>query len=431
MKYHQPYGISDVNAGYVNGDPSIGRMGSIPPAEAIEYPQREIVGLISDSGFTPADTDLRQLGRALQAGSIWYGVDTGTTNAMAIQLSPPPIAYYDGMLLGVRCSHDSTAQSSLNVNSLGVRPVVRLDGSPTGGGDITAGSQLLYRYDAPNSQFVILTSVAVSAARPPLTKATSVYVNASTGDDTLYDGSAPTVSGSAGPFKTIPRAITYAFQFSPGPYVLTINVANGTYAGGISTPQYAGPTILLLGAGVNTIISPINNQSTLSLVGPNFMTLDNFQISAGTGVGPPSAIVASTQSNLITKRIWGGSATSGVYEAYVGGVMTIVGPHVQLASTSAQSLIEALYNSIVNLNPGASFTFNGTFTCTSTIFTTNCSTITVGTQVSGPPTFTNPSNVVGAKYQCVGNGTIYSSGLGTSFFPGNSAGSLATGGQYI
>ena len=41
MKYNQPYGITDPEAPYINGDPSIGRQGSIIPAAAVEFPQRE------------------------------------------------------------------------------------------------------------------------------------------------------------------------------------------------------------------------------------------------------------------------------------------------------------------------------------------------------------------------------------------------------
>jgi hypothetical protein len=41
VKYNQPYGVSDPNAAYVNGDPSAGIQGSIPPAASIEYPHRQ------------------------------------------------------------------------------------------------------------------------------------------------------------------------------------------------------------------------------------------------------------------------------------------------------------------------------------------------------------------------------------------------------
>ena len=39
---------------YVNGDPTIGQEGSIPPAAAFEHPQREIVNLIKNATFSPA-----------------------------------------------------------------------------------------------------------------------------------------------------------------------------------------------------------------------------------------------------------------------------------------------------------------------------------------------------------------------------------------
>jgi hypothetical protein len=55
LQYNQPFGISDPNASYINGNPATGTMGSIPPALSIEHPQREIVNVIqwaSDHGYT-------------------------------------------------------------------------------------------------------------------------------------------------------------------------------------------------------------------------------------------------------------------------------------------------------------------------------------------------------------------------------------------
>ena len=72
MRYQPPYGVSDRTRPYINGDPSHGRQGSIPPAAAFEQPQRELVGLIAKSGFTPSDTNLLQLARrrALAAAQL-------------------------------------------------------------------------------------------------------------------------------------------------------------------------------------------------------------------------------------------------------------------------------------------------------------------------------------------------------------------------
>ena len=67
MDYSQPFdqpGIPD--APYVNGNPATGTMGSIPPAAAFEYPQRELVNFIKDNLLTPSNGDLHQISRGLQ-----------------------------------------------------------------------------------------------------------------------------------------------------------------------------------------------------------------------------------------------------------------------------------------------------------------------------------------------------------------------------
>lgn len=67
MKYIQPFGESDTNAAYDNGNRSAGIKGSVPPAAAIEFPMRELVHLIDFAGLTPANNDLQQVRKAIQA----------------------------------------------------------------------------------------------------------------------------------------------------------------------------------------------------------------------------------------------------------------------------------------------------------------------------------------------------------------------------
>ena len=78
MKYNQPFDQTDPNAPYQNGNPATGTDGSIPPAESIEFPQREIVNVISwafSHGYVdstgalcaaPTNADLEQLRKAIQ-----------------------------------------------------------------------------------------------------------------------------------------------------------------------------------------------------------------------------------------------------------------------------------------------------------------------------------------------------------------------------
>lgn len=56
----------NANKSYVNGDPRIGRKGSIPPAQVFEHPQREIMAVIEGAGLSPSHTNLAQLWQALQ-----------------------------------------------------------------------------------------------------------------------------------------------------------------------------------------------------------------------------------------------------------------------------------------------------------------------------------------------------------------------------
>ncbi len=65
MKYWPPYGSTDPNASYVNGDPATGVEGSIPDCRGFEQPQREILAVIVAAGLTPDETVLTQLRDAL------------------------------------------------------------------------------------------------------------------------------------------------------------------------------------------------------------------------------------------------------------------------------------------------------------------------------------------------------------------------------
>src|SRR5262245_53935904 len=116
MKYQQPYGITDVNAPYINGDPSIGRMGSIPPAAAFEYPMRELVNVISKSKLTPDDGDLQQTAKGVRSQAMNFVEDTGAVNAMIVSLDPALAAYTPGLPLRVRVLHTNTS-STVTLNA--------------------------------------------------------------------------------------------------------------------------------------------------------------------------------------------------------------------------------------------------------------------------------------------------------------------------
>src|SRR5262245_13708518 len=138
MKYVQPYGITDPDAPYINGDPSIGRQGSIPPAAAFEHPMREIVNVISKNLLTPTDTDLSQMLKATRSQRANFAEDTGSVNTLSVAFDPPLGSYSLGLPLRVRVHDTCTGPSTIDAGA-GRVPIRRTDGLALAAGDLAAG----------------------------------------------------------------------------------------------------------------------------------------------------------------------------------------------------------------------------------------------------------------------------------------------------
>lgn len=84
MQYNPPIGGA-ANDPYVDADPGAGIDGSPVPAASIEYPQREIVEVITQAGLAPDNGDLTQLHAAIAAligtavTSVWSTGDAKLT----------------------------------------------------------------------------------------------------------------------------------------------------------------------------------------------------------------------------------------------------------------------------------------------------------------------------------------------------------------
>lgn len=131
MRYNQPYGQTDLNAPYVNGDPSIGRNGSIPPAEQMEYPQREIVNVILASGQVPDNADLLQLLKAIKffGGTIKHGIDTGTANKIVVTLDPAPNDYTNLFCVVQKIATPNSGAMTIVCNDLPEIPLKDMTGA--------------------------------------------------------------------------------------------------------------------------------------------------------------------------------------------------------------------------------------------------------------------------------------------------------------
>ena len=401
-------------------------MGSIPPAESIEYPQREIANLITSTGVTPSNTDLNQLSRGVQSGQLNYKDDTGTANAYAANLSPAPLAYVAGLCVVLKIANANTGPSVININSLGNKNIVHRDGSALIAGELLPGALVAFIYDG--TAFQLAWSNVVAGAAINLTASRTVYVNGTTGHDTNYDGTAATVGSGHGPFATIGRAITEAFKYNPSAlYAITIQIADGTYnENGLATPLIPGPSIILNGNASTPANVLINSTSgnCFTVRGPNSATISNLK-GANSSSSSAAFSAAGSGASLTTSNTVSGVCAGYVFSAVSNGSIT-VGSH-NFAATFVYGFT-AVGSGFLQLAGGAVYTISAAATVGAFVFGVSGGSVEVN--AASVPTFVNPGNVTGKKYSLSLNAIINTQGQSTSYFPGTLAGTLATGGQY-
>lgn len=142
MKYWQPFGISDPNAPYINGDPTIGRAGSIPPAGVFEQPQRELVNLISYSNMNPSDASVDQVMHAVRSQYINYAVADPSTDENTITVNfNPKIGgnQTNGMPLRIKAAKTNTGPCFIVCDGI-TAPLRRADTAELTANDLRAST---------------------------------------------------------------------------------------------------------------------------------------------------------------------------------------------------------------------------------------------------------------------------------------------------
>lgn len=432
MKYNQPYGVSDVNAPYINGNPSTGTMGSIPPAASIEYPQREIVNIISDCGITPDNADLHQVAKAVQSGMVLYGVDTGVKNQVTVNLTPTPSKYHDGMFVWVTPIVTNDGPSTVNVNALGARNIVRRGGAALSAGDLIGGYRSLLCYSALHANFELygIDFGTPGGFLPILTANTNLYVNGTTGDDTIYDGTTPTVAAPHGPFKTIGRAVNETWKYGPSLYTMTINIAAGTYTENVQTPNIVGPTTIFKGAGITQtfVQCPSGGGYTFLSQASNRIIIQDLHAAAVSTVEGSSIFVSTTGAKLETANTATGGAPHGYIFDALGGYLYAGNNNFDSGTVCYAVFTSFTGGNLVLLN--SVYTHMGALTCNVYATAVGLAVISTNPPGAGDPSFSSPGFVTGSKWSTDLNGTINTQGHSVSYFPGTAAGASSRGGQY-
>jgi hypothetical protein len=150
VKYNQPFDQPTLpDAPYVNGNPATGLQGSIPPAAAFEYPQRELQNFIVDSDLTPTNNDLHQVSRGVQNGVVCFGQDVGTANALSAVMTPIPNALFPGMTVRIKkAGSANTGATTLDIGGgTGAHAVKRATGADLVAGDLPANTVAEFVFD--------------------------------------------------------------------------------------------------------------------------------------------------------------------------------------------------------------------------------------------------------------------------------------------
>jgi len=433
LKYVQPYGVSDPNASYINGDPSTGTMGSIPPAASIEHPQREIVNFITKCGITPSTSDLLQLAKAVQSGFINFGVDDGDPNEIEITPAVPIASYKLGQRFAIKVANGNTGPTTVNISGVGPAPLIHTDLSPMNAYELVAGQLIEVAYDGESFQVL----AGASAGAVTMVAPQHLYVNATTGSDTLYDGSSPVVSGAkAGPFKTIAKALATMSKYNLGGWTFTIHVADGNYhnAAPVEFPAVNGSGKVILSGNVsNPLAVSIMNTGTgsawrLSEAGSYIISGFRFRTTAAAGADLGAGIICAAPAGMTLGKCDFGQCSGqhivsgpGAYCGINGDITISGGAIAHLFAWVGSSLLVGADQ------PGdPNLTITNPVNITNFVQSSECSTIRpIYGVISGA------ANVTGKKYVASGNGIIQTRGRAVTYLPGDAAGTLATGGQYL
>jgi hypothetical protein len=449
MLYNQPYGMPpEVTWGdtpYINGNPTTGTAGSIPPAASIEYPQREIVNVIRDAQiFTPSNGDLHQLSKAIQSGHLFYGRDTGTVNSLNVTLTPTPNGYNEGMWIVCKAATVPTGPCVMNCNAMGAQPLVNIDGSAIANGQWVVGALLILLYDG--TKFQLVTGGGRVAGMPSyLQTSLTWYVNGTTGSDTAYDGTSATVVAGTihGPWATIQHAASQTALYNLNNQTIAINVANGTYGPAIFPEQNGSGLINIIGNVSNPSACAISgvNHSAVSFPTPGTWYIQGFALAstgtATTTVGDPLAGLNISGHALVTIGAMQWTTCNGAAISITNGAIAANdgnGTPWRWSGPSPGSLfipgsfifVERGIYANTSAGPPAITIDGGVYVGSGGAFVMATElgeiAMTMGSLVGG---------MTGTKFISSGNSIVSSGGNGINYFPGTVAGVTSYGGQYI
>lgn len=258
------------------------------------------------------------------------------------------------------------------------------------------------------------TALAFSArrSRDMLTANRTYYVRSDGSDSNTG-----LVDSSGGAFLTVQKAYNTIITLDLAGFTATIQVGSGTFAAlSCAVPHFGGSVVVAGNGAANTTISTTGN--AIAVTAPTKITIQSLKLTTATsgycvyadgggriafGTGLEFGAAATGHIRCALNGLVESSSSYTIsaaaplhYGAALGGIIVISGGTITVSGTPAFTLF-AEAQGLAELFCVA--TFSGSAT--------------------------------GARYSSSQNSVINVNGAGANYFPGNSAGSTATGGQYV
>lgn len=349
-----------------------------------------------------------------QSGKWSTGAVGGTPNAITATLTPAPSALTSGMSIVLIIATPNTGPATLNVGGSGALQIVNQYGAALSGRELTG--PVRFTYDG--------TKWWATVTQPVLTANLTFYVNSATGNDANNGVTAGTA------FATIQKAVTQAQRINLNGYGIGINVADGNYTGPVILGPVSGGAVTIVGNAntpANCIVSQPVGSSFLGTTGQ--WNISGFTVSAAASGGgdPGCGVYAAGSGSQITISNMNFGACFGPHIYASNGGQALISGQINITG-SAPSIMTAAVSGSVTINPSN----NPVLNLPSNVTISNAVTVAddLGTIWGRFSSVTGAGTVTGKKFSASKNGVIDTLGSGINHYPGTTAGTTTTGGQY-
>lgn len=396
------------------------------------YPVGQIWNVILNSGIAPNPAKLLDLAQAIQSQKLNFGTAAGAANAVTVTLAPAPLSLNSGLWLRLKVTTTNTQAVTLNVNGLGAKSVIRIDGDPLVEGDLTTDDMAELVYDGAAWRLV---SFCRSLLPKPLTANQTFFLDAAAGNDANNGLTAGTA------FRTFDGAWTAVqTRYAPSDkYSINFKLAPGTY----NAPFFSGYS------GQINVVGDKDNRTAYKLIespGLNYCARVThgsvefqgvtFESRAAPGVNVLMVWVGGGNGNVTLRNceLSIPTSNSALIALYAGASGLAVRETIRIiGGASVASSISA----VVSTGDGALFS-GGLFAepCVWSFYNLSmgqawsvCGGLAYQSWLG--MSFSNLGGVAsGRRYDVNNNGVISTGGGGETFLPGTIAGVTSSGGIY-